>query len=76
MKVQLLAALAATMGAANLVAGPYQTVRISNVDEVLAQYTATTNGMAKNKIPFVIGRCGLLFFGLWFPRRILTQRTI
>ena len=52
MKVQLLAALAATMGAANLVAGSYQTVRISNVDEVLAKYTATTNGMAKNKYKY------------------------
>ena len=53
MNVKLLAALAATMGAVNLFAGQYQKVRISNVDEVLAKYTATTNGMAKNKIPFV-----------------------
>ena len=41
------------MCAPGLLAGEYQTVRITNVDKALAKYTATTNGMAKNKIQFV-----------------------
>ncbi len=53
MKVKLFAAIAAAMCAQGLSAGEYQTVKISNVDEALAKYTAATNGMAKHKIRFV-----------------------
>ena len=53
MKVQLIAIAASAMCASGLLAGEYQTVRITNVDKALAKYTATTNGMAKNKIQFV-----------------------
>ena len=53
MKVQLIAVAASAMCASGLLAGEYQTVKISNVDEVLAKYTAATNGMAKHKIRFV-----------------------
>ena len=53
MKVQLIAAVTSAMCASGVLAGEYQTVRISNVDKALAKYTATTNGMAKNKIQFV-----------------------
>ena len=53
MKVKLFAAIAAAMCAHGLSAGEYQTVKISNVDEELAKYTAATNGMAKHKIRFV-----------------------
>ena len=53
MKVQLIAAVTSAMCASGVLAGEYQTVRISNVDKALAKYTAITNGMAKNKIQFV-----------------------
>ncbi|MBR2714237.1 MAG: hypothetical protein IKB76_05635, partial [Kiritimatiellae bacterium] len=53
MKVQLIAVAASAMCASGLLAGEYQTVKISNVDEELAKYTAATNGMAKHKIRFV-----------------------